>query len=560
MATIKIKRGTGVPASLAEGEMAVDVSGSAVYVNAKATSGAADNIVRVGNEIVDDDTFATASATTVPSSESVKAYVDTEVLSAGVAGITSTATSTQIELSDSITKFTNDIELHHPNGNKIEFFTASAPASSPKGEIQMYSDTQMFFRAGLANAAQIVLDSTGGGSTTFQSAVTFDTDVTVNGLTVGRGLGNDSSSVALGDNALASSTTGGNNTAIGESALENLTTGLSNTAIGAYSGLALTGGSFNVSVGHAAYSYGTGNYNTAIGYNSMSGSVTGGGNAGCGYNTLNDLTSGAGNSAFGTEALPKVTTGNYNAALGANAGNDLTTGSSNILIGYFAGQNLTTSVQNVAIGTQALNTSINAYGENTCVGYKSLYAVTNGQGNTAMGWSALDDLTTGVANTGIGFNCGIGLTTGGNNTVIGFEATPSSASVNNQITLGDANISSLRCNVTHITSLSDMRDKTNIADLSGASNFIKNLEPVSFDWARRDNTMQGVQSHGFLAQQLQSAQDSTGYKVPGLVFDDNPDKLEAAYGNLLPTMVAALKDALTEIDELKAKVAALESA
>jgi hypothetical protein len=104
MTTIKIKRGSGAPTVLAEGELAVDVTGEALYVNAKTLSGDADNIVRVGNEILDDDTFATASATTVASSESIKAYVDTEVAAqsaSGIAGLSTTATTTVLTLSDS---------------------------------------------------------------------------------------------------------------------------------------------------------------------------------------------------------------------------------------------------------------------------------------------------------------------------------------------------------------------------------------------------------------------------------------------------------------------------
>jgi hypothetical protein len=376
-----------------------------------------------GTAVLDDDTFATASATTLATSESIKAYVDN---SAGIDGITSTATSEKLILSDSELISKNNLNIVSP-GSGIELHSGTSTDSSPEGEFGL-SAGQTFLRAGFLNAAQIILDPASGGTTTFQTDVTFDTDVTVNGLTLGRGLGQDSSSVAFGDSALGSSTTGEKNTAVGQSAGEKVLTG---------------------------------SYNTAVGYNTL------------------------------------------------GAGANLLTGNGNVAIGAGANQNL----------------------EGTA------------NGNTAVGYFA------GSSNT-----------TGANNTNIGNSADSSSITVSNQITLGDSNITSLRCNVTSITSLSDMRDKTNIADLSGASNFIKNLEPVSFDWARRDNTLQGVQSHGFLAQQLQSAQDSTGYQVPGLVFDDNPDKLEASYGNLLPTVVAALKDALTEIDELKAKVAALESA
>ena len=64
--------------------------------------------------------------------------------------------------------------------------------------------------------------------------------------------------------------------------------------------------------------------------------------------------------------------------------------------------------------------------------------------------------------------------------IIGKGASATSTSASNEITLGDANISALRCNVTSITSLSDARDKTNIEPISNASAFIKDLKPVKF--------------------------------------------------------------------------------
>ena len=518
MTTIKIKRGTGVPTSLAEGEMAVDVGGSAVYVNAKATSGATDNIIRVGNEIVDDDTFATASATTVPSSESVKAYVDNN---SGVTGLTSTATSTRIELSDAVTKFTNDIELHHPSGNKIEFFTATAPASQAKGEIVMNGDTQMFLRTGLLNAAQIVLDSANGGSTTFQSPVTFDTAITVDDvITIAAPLQVNSSrsTLVIGSNAGAtlSSTNNGLNTLIGFYAGNAMTTGFYNTAVGAYSMDNCTIGQRNTALGYGSNNGLSPDFNTAVGHSALN-----------------------------------QNNGSSNTAVGYNAGTFNTSGEQNVFIGSSAGWQNNTDY-NTAVGHGALDNTQSAGEHNVAVGWAA-------GGGGILPWVNYDDCV--FVGSGSG---GAWPQTLSNVIVIGRNAmtsvSASGGSASNEITLGNSSITSLRCNVTSITSLSDMRDKTNIADLSGASNFIKNLEPVSYDWARRDESMQGERGHGFLAQQLKSAQEDTGYHIPGLVFDNNPDKLEAAYGNLLPTVVAALKDALTEIDELKAKVAALESA
>ena len=44
-----------------------------------------------------------------------------------------------------------------------------------------------------------------------------------------------------------------------------------------------------------------------------------------------------------------------------------------------------------------------------------------------------------------------------------------------------------------------------------------------------------------------------------LVYESNPDKLEATYGNLIPTMVQAIKELSTKNEALEARLAALES-
>jgi hypothetical protein len=110
----------------------------------------------------------------------------------------------------------------------------------------------------------------------------------------------------------------------------------------------------------------------------------------------------------------------------------------------------------------------------------------------------------------------------------------------------------LRCQVQTISSLSDARDKTNVAPLHAGLDFVERLAPVSFDWNMRDGGKVGVADTGFIAQDLQQVQQDTGVEIPGLVFDHNPDKLEAAYGKLVPVLVQALK-------ELSAKVTALEA-
>jgi hypothetical protein len=184
---------------------------------------------------------------------------------------------------------------------------------------------------------------------------------------------------------------------------------------------------------------------------------------------------------------------------------------------------------------------------------------TSGLGNTAIGGSALYQNLHGIFNTAIGYLAG-NITTGNNTTCIGFNSQPSSYLASNQITLGDGNVASLRCNVQTITSLSDMRDKKNIRELPVGLDFISKLKPRLFNWDKRewyeDNTSDGSKmketpTAGFIAQELDDVQTSENAEWLNLVLKDNPEKWEATYGNLLPVMVKAIQELKTENDGLK---------
>ena len=163
--------------------------------------------------------------------------------------------------------------------------------------------------------------------------------------------------------------------------------------------------------------------------------------------------------------------------------------------------------------------------------------------------SAGEANVSGSNNTFIGYNAGTSHISCGNVTIIGGGANGSSSTVSNEITLGNANIGVLRCAATSITSLSDKRDKTNIKDSDYGLDVINSLRPVTFDWNNRDESEnKGKKDVGFIAQELQKIDDES----LRLVYSENPDKLEASYGRLIPVMVKA-------IQELTAKVEMLEN-
>jgi hypothetical protein len=186
------------------------------------------------------------------------------------------------------------------------------------------------------------------------------------------------------------------------------------------------------------------------------------------------------------------------------------------------------------------------------MGDNAFKAATTGENSVALGTYALSAITTGNFNTSVGAGAGNTITTGSNNSFLGYDAQASSATVSNTITLGNSSIATLRCNVTTITSLSDARDKTNITDLPAGLAFVNALRPVAFEWNMRDGGKVGEKDTGFIAQDLQAVQVTTGVQINGLVFEDNPEKLEAGYGKLIPVLVKAIQELKAEFDAYKA--------
>ena len=274
--------------------------------------------------------------------------------------------------------------------------------------------------------------------------------------------------------------------------------------------------------------------------------------------------------------------------IGAESGEVLATGFNNVGVGTNTLETAVGKFANTAVGHgagQYGNANINTYFGSQC-GRGNSGSTVDGFGNVAMGGSAYNNYTTGSGNIAIGYQCLInGVHTGSNNTFVGrdillnvaftgsnsmalgYTATPSVASVSNEITLGNSSIATIRAQVTTITALSDERDKTSIEDLPYGLDFVDSLKPRKFVWDHRAETKteideegnetqvefysanKGKKDIGFIAQELQSVDDD----FLNLIYDANPEKLEATYGRLVPVLVKAIQD-------LSAKVTALENA
>ena len=65
---------------------------------------------------------------------------------------------------------------------------------------------------------------------------------------------------------------------------------------------------------------------------------------------------------------------------------------------------------------------------------------------------------------------------------------------------------------------------------------------------------------GFLAQELQGAMPNGENDVLDLVYEVDPNRLEAKYGNLIPILTKAIQDLSAANEALIARVTALENA
>jgi len=255
----------------------------------------------------------------------------------------------------------------------------------------------------IGNQTPATVASATSGSTAAQQLARLTVssgDISVNGVTVGKGGGQLGTNLAFGVQTLYNNTTGNENIAIGVSSLNLNSTGSNNLAIG----------------NNALYSN-TADWNFAIGNVALQSNTTGTWNQGIGAYALNRNTTGGWNVAVGATAMQYNTTGMYNVALGNSALRNGNIASRNTAIGY---RTLETSngTENTAIGNQA-GSLIGTGARNTAVGDSTLLNVTTGNRNTALGDNALSNLFTGSNNIGIGASVQVPSQTASNQMNIG---------------------------------------------------------------------------------------------------------------------------------------------
>lgn len=404
--------------------------------------------------------------------------------------------------------------------------------------------------------------------------------------------------------------TGSANTAVGSVAGEWMTTGGYNAYFGASAGEKTKDGSYNVAVGFQALGEAfTTKWTVAIGYRanantgnaSQSNSVYVGAFAGdfaigsnntmVGYRAGNCLdaatTPGTGlghdNVGVGMFAMRKNLSGNESVAIGAGAATESLKVERSVVIGFGAA-NTTAALGSytVAIG---YNAGLAITGDNNIVvGQQAGSTITSGGGNVAIGSGALVTNTTGSNNTALGMNSGRLTTTGTstaaltNTTTLGNDARVSG---DNQLQLGNSTVTPYAYAAVQIRS--DERDKTELRNTDLGIEFINGLRPVRGKWNMRDDyyveqedgtyifdeqsylskTKMRVREHDwFIAQEVEQLCNKLGVDFAGLhnaKVNGGCDVYSLGYTDFIPPMTKAIQQCWSRMDELEARLSALES-
>ena len=318
-------------------------------------------------------------------------------------------------------------------------------------------------------------------------------DLTVNGLTIGKGTGQNDQNTAIGSGALYSSGANGTrNTAVGYLALKDYrgTSFDNNTGVGYFNMIGLTTGYGNTSIGaETMFNLGAASNNTGIGNQSLI-NAAGDNNVGVGARSGDGLTTGTNNTFIGTQARTTsagatisnatalgygaVVTENNTIQLGNSSITHVKTSGSVLASGFktptgtssqylmadgslssgsssssssSSGVPYTGATGSVDLGTydlkvNGLTVGIGAGSQpsNVVLGKSAMENNTTGGYSVAVGLEALKSNTDGNSNTAIGHQALRSNTTGGANIAIGMNAMPNNTIGQQNIAIGQSTL------------------------------------------------------------------------------------------------------------------------
>jgi hypothetical protein len=569
-----------------QGSLGANTSGSyntAVGVQALLSNTTASNNVAVGYQALDANTTGATNTA-----------LGTFALGANTTGANSTAVGYQAGLNNTTGEIT-------AIGRTSLLGNTTGSANTAVGVQSLATNSTGSFNTALGRAA-LISNTTASNNTALGWQALYTNTTGANNTAVGFSAlelnTTASNNTAVGYQAGYSNTTG-SVTALGYQAAYTNSTGASITAIGQQA-LQTTTVSDNTAVGTSVLRLTTtGNYNTAVG----------GRQTGASASTLENNTTGSSNSAFGNQAMRTNTTGSSNTAIGFQALQSNTTGGNNIAVGYRPLSANTTGQYNTAVGKEAgfSNTTGQA---NAFFGYQAGYSTT-GDGNTFVGAAGTGPggsgylVTTGSRNTILGAYTGSAApisATGSNFVVLSdgdgnvraywdssgnpILATGTSAAfngnsgsytvqINGQNTAGANAVLNLSCpgsnsgTLTYIRStsllqaqnggsggvtlasggtawvaVSDERQKENLVPIADAITKVSSLRSVTGNYIADEKKT----SKAFLiAQDVEAV-------FPEAVDKSDPDVLGLAYTDVIPLLVAAIKEQTALINSLKARL------
>jgi hypothetical protein len=260
------------------------------------------------------------------------------------------------------------------------------------------------------------------------------------------------------------------------------------------------------------------------------------------------------NTSFGFSAYNDNSTGKNNIAFGNVALHSNTTGNNNTGIGNMVLQSNTIGSENVAVGATALSSIVKSY-YNTAVGSNSLLSLTTGSDNVAIGGES--GTRTGTFISGARTI----VTAIDDSIIIGYDASPldngdyneiviGSAAIgrgSNSVTIGNANMTSIG-GYTAWSNYSDSRLKKNIVSSTYGLDFINKLRPVLYNMKTGTTELQT----GFIAQEVEAAANSIGYKFSGVVKPQSDNDYYAlSYASFVVPLVKAVQEQQTQIETLQ---------
>ena len=311
-------------------------------------------------------------------------------------------------------------------------------------------------------------------------------------------------------------TTGSKNVFIGEKSGYSNLSGQLNTFLGTYSGFSNLESSYSTYIGYEAGKLALSGYNTCVGYASGTLGTNGSNRAFLGFGSGNN-SSGDNNTYVGAEAGFASETGDNNLFIGAGSGK-FATGSRNVLIGYNSGMNFKGSDALIINNSDDVNPLI--YGE-----FDNRLLQFNGK--------------------------------------LGVKRSP----VENQFELeGNASKTVAGSWLAN----SDKRIKTQITDITNASDLIMRLHPVKFkyseEWKKYHPSIEDKFYFNFIAQEFQTVFPESVKGSGEYLGNDNNEILQIDTYNSQIVSIKAIQELImqnqkqqAEIDDLRIVISKMDS-